>query len=139
MTMMTTDFRIPQEYIAEYRELPVCGLNWPGLNLYVYVLHTCDQIREVSKDERAHAHVSMWNTPDDAGFTGVLLLNNEDPELSIVAHEATHLILFLHGRKIQESNPQRKAHTAFIDHDESVAESIGNLTAMIWWNLPWSG
>lgn len=97
--------------------------------VHVFVFDTVAHLRDACGDPEASAHSTTYDEPDDAGIGAVVML--AEPHLSLVAHEATHIALHHHGNEAGKGS----AKTWLAYHPESVAEMIGNLTALIWYRV----
>lgn len=107
------------------------GMSVP-FGVHVFVFHTEEQLRAACGDAEASAHSATFDEPDDANIGALVMLSAENLELSLVAHEVAHIALFHHGKDVGRTVAKRwLAH-----HPESVAEMIGNLTALIWFLIP---
>jgi hypothetical protein len=91
-------------------------------------LHDTDQ-------EQADYHAN-WTTRQGGhtlveGGEIVIHLSKETPELSVVAHEATHAVLWALDRERSDAGTKKPTITLF-GHPEVIASRVGNLTAIIW-------
>lgn len=102
--------------------------------VHVFIFHTLEQLREACGAPHANGHSRVYDEPDSAGIGAVLMLDKPDLELSIVAHEATHMALFWHMQ--QPYLGRIGARRWLMLHPEHVAEMVGNLTTLIWYGIP---
>lgn len=100
--------------------------------VHVFILKTRDHLRAAAGHEHASAFSITPDEPDHAGVGATMLFNLEDIELSLAAHEATHVAL-THHSNIEATRIGAKRW--LWDHPESVAEMTGNLTALVWAKL----
>jgi hypothetical protein len=77
------------------------------------------------------AAVSTWSDGDDMELT--IRLDRRHLELSIVAHEVTHIVLAVYSRDVLTPSARASAHITH--HDETIPELVGNLTAFVWFGL----
>ncbi|MCK2034473.1 hypothetical protein [Microbacterium sp. KSW4-4] len=101
--------------------------------VHVFIFHTAKQLQSAVGQENIGGHSQAWNAPDSRGVAAVIMLNAEELYLSIVAHEASHVALYHHSGLEQTRVGARRW---LKDHPESIAEMIGNLTALIWYGIP---
>lgn len=101
--------------------------------VHVFIFRTAKQLQEAVGQRNIGGHSQAWNTPDSRGVGALIMLNVEDLHLSVVAHEATHVALYQHSRTEQTRIGARRW---LKDHPETIAEMIGNLTALIWYAIP---
>ena len=99
--------------------------------VHVFVFDTIEHLREACATSDAHAHSMTYDEPDDANIGAIVMLVASDLHLSLVAHEATHIALNHHTKHAGNET----AEDWLADHPESVAEMIGNLTALIWYRV----
>lgn len=127
------------------------GVNWPDehvawqqvlegdpdmsvpFDVHVFIFHTSEQLQAACGNPLANGHSSTWTQPDSVNIGALVMLAKDELELSVVAHEAAHIALF-HHRNILTG--RISARRWLNDHPEHIAEMIGNLTAIIWYNLP---
>lgn len=112
---------------------------WPEMEVpfstHVFIFHTIDQLREACGDPEANAHSSTYSKADSQNIGALVMLTADQLELAVVAHEAAHIALFHHKNALDRSD-RTGARRWLNEHPESIAEMIGNLTAMIWFGLP---
>lgn len=100
--------------------------------VHVFILKTRLHLRAAVGHEHASAFSITPEEADHAGVGATMLFNLEDIELSLAAHEATHVALSHHSN-IETTRIGAKRW--LWDHPESVAEMTGNLTALVWAKL----
>lgn len=59
--------------------------------------------------------------------------------LSVVSHEATHVALFDYDRYVLSGIPGARASAHIGNHDETIPYTVGNVTALIWYQLLQAG
>lgn len=101
--------------------------------VHVFIFHTLKQLQTACNDRKANGFSRTYPEPDDANRGAIILLAKPHLELSIVAHEATHITLH-HHHTLEAS--RQGAKRWLLEHPESVAEMIGNMTAYIWYGIP---
>lgn len=124
---------IPKEHVVWQGIVEAAPEYAVPFGVHVFVLDTVEHLRSASEDPLAHAHSMTWEEPDSRNVGAIVLLSTADLAMSIVAHEATHIALYHHGREVQGRIGARRW---LKDHPETVAEMVGNLTALIWYSLP---
>ena len=127
------DLHIPDEYVAAlfliekqpHYEIPY--------NIQVMVLRDRYSLEEVMGKTNIAAHSFTYRYPDSQGVGALILFSRGNIELSVAAHEATHVALFYHANQIKRV--KARALRWLRDHPESLADMTGNLTALIWEDL----
>lgn len=129
------DMTWPDEHVAW--QSVIAG--WPEMSVpfdtHVFIFHTIEQLQAACGDRQANAHSSTWRTPDSAGVGALVMLTAEHLELAVIAHESTHIALF-HHRNILDRGDRTGARRWLDQHPETIAEMVGNLTALIWYGIP---
>lgn len=97
--------------------------------VHLFVFQTRAHLRAACQDGQASAHSMTYPEADGAGIGATIMFSREELHLSLAAHEVTHVALFHAGR----SETTRVGAKRWLkDHPESVAEMVGNLTALVW-------
>lgn len=130
--MSSVDFQWPDSAVK--RQLRIDA--WPDLSVpfrvQVFLFRTTDELRAACGDPLAAAHSISYRKVDREGVGAVIMLTAEELELSLVAHEVTHIALYWWGHRVPK---KRTARRVLRKHSERVPEMIGNLTALIWYSL----
>lgn len=131
------DLEFPDEHVA-WQEIiaadPEYGLPFA---VHVVIFHTRDQLAAACKSPEAGGHSVTYREPDESGVGAAVFLNKEMLELSIVAHEAAHVALFWERN---HNDPGRIGARRWLEeHPETLVDSIGNITAFIWFRIPDAG
>lgn len=127
------DLSWPDSYVAWHGIIDAApGYSVP-FRTHVFIFHTLDQLRATVGNPDANGYSSTYDEPDADNIGALIILIKTDLELSIVAHEATHIALFHHGKQVQGRAGARRW---LGEHPETVAEMIGNLTSLIWYGIP---
>ena len=106
--------------------------------VHVFVVKTRRALRRLRQESEGgdQRNVSAWSysydKPDDDDSIGLIVLSSEELELSLVVHEVTHVALHYYGNTLK---PHARASAHIGNHSETLPLMIGNLSAMIWWNL----
>lgn len=94
---------------------------------YVHVHKNIDRMAD-HKDEWTTEEFAHTNVEDGKI---IIHLSKDYMELSLVAHEATHAVLWSMDRAAW---PKSGKKMKLFNHPEEVAKLIGNLTALIWYS-----
>lgn len=100
--------------------------------VYVWIFDTQEHLQEACSNPKAGAFSSTLHPRGGKSIGAVIFLSKEGLELSLVAHEATHIALHHHGYEHGRGGAKRWME----NHPESVAEMVGNMTAFIWYGIP---
>lgn len=130
---MSAEMHWPDEHVAHQFILSAAPEHAVPFGVHVFIFHTIGQLQEACGDFNSNAHSTTYDEPDGNDVGALVMLSKSDLEVALVAHEATHIALFHHARI-----PKRRtsARRWLAQHPESMAEMVGNLTALIWHNLP---
>lgn len=120
---------IPQEHVHWQGIIEAIPEQSVPFAVHVFIFETREQLRELTGSPSASAWSSTFETPDENNIGALMFFNLEDIELSLAAHEATHVALCHAANKHDGETDTRRWLT---DHPEWVAEMIGNLTILIW-------
>lgn len=130
---MRDEMSWPDEHVAWQGIIEASPEMSVPYGVHVFVFHKTEQLQSAVNTENIGGHSQAWNTPDSRGVGALIMLSAEELHLSVVAHEATHVALYQHSRTERSRIGARRW---LVDHPESVAEMIGNLTALIWYGIP---
>ncbi len=100
--------------------------------VHVFVMRDVESLQRASQSPTAGAWSLSYDEPDDQNVRGLILLA-PPVELSAVIHEVTHVAL--HWASF-EPNAHDRARRWLRDHPESVPILTGNLSTVVWVNLP---
>lgn len=100
--------------------------------VHVLIFDTQEHLQAACGDPGAGGFSSTLHPPGGTTIGAVIFLSKPNLELSLVAHEATHIALHHHSYEQGRGGAKRWLH----DHPESVAEMVGNMTAFIWYGIP---
>lgn len=101
--------------------------------VHLFIFHTREQLRTACETPNASAHSTTWDEPDANNIGAMIFLSVEDLHLSLVAHEVTHIALIHHAH---QERSRVGARRWLAEHPETVAEMVGNLTALAWYSIP---
>jgi hypothetical protein len=124
----------PDEHVAWQGVIAASPDTSVPFAVHVFIFHTIDQLQAASRSPEANGHSRVYDEVDGAGVGAVLMLVKDALEISILAHEATHMALFWHQR--QDYVGRVGARRWLLYHPEHVAEMVGNLTALLWYGIP---
>lgn len=128
-----TEMHWPDDAVAHQFILSAAPEVAVPFSVHVFIFHTIEQLRQACGDFNSNAHSFTYDEPDANDVGAVVMLAKTDLEVALVAHEATHVALFRHAHTTTgRIGARRWLH----EHPESMAEMVGNLTALIWHNLP---
>ena len=101
----------------------------------VIFTHTEQDLIDVIGRDNIGAHSYTPDKIDENGMGGYIFMSLERAYLSVLAHEVAHIALFHHGDKAG----RKPANRYLWNHPESLAEMIGNMTALYWYRLTEEG
>ncbi len=100
--------------------------------VHVFIFKNRTDMQAAVEHEGISAFSSTFHRVDDAGVGALMMFNLDDIELSLAAHEATHVTLSHHANiETSRVGAKRWLH----EHPESVAEMAGNLTVLVYAKL----
>lgn len=131
---------IERRPVSEQMTWPDEHLTWQGVidaipthsvpfAVHVFLFDTRAHMQAACQVDNAAAHSSSYDEPDTNNIGALMFFNTEDLELSLAAHEATHVAL--HHASVIETT-RVGARRWLNEHPEWVAEMIGNLTILVW-------
>lgn len=126
------ELTIPDEHIVHHVVIEADESMSVPFCTRVFVLRDREMLRAATSNERACAHSITFEEIDGAGIGAIVLLNLDDLHLSLVAHEIMHVAL----SRAAYDEPADITREWLLDHPESIAELVGNLSALIWYSLP---
>jgi hypothetical protein len=109
---------------------------------------------DLLNDWRRHEDMDSTGSPDGDTDAESMGITTFDPDrqvpfevhlaadaiyLSIVAHEATHVALWDYAAQVTNGKPGARASRHIAGHDETMPYGVGNLTALIWYQLQEAG
>lgn len=124
----------PDAHIVHHETIPSDEAYSVPFAVEIFVFDTIEHLRQACKDPQASAHSTTYEEPDHAKVGAIIMLAEPEMHMSLVAHEVSHVALHHHGSTVGKASAKRW----LADHPESIAEMIGNLTALIWYRLPHS-
>jgi hypothetical protein len=80
-----------------------------------------------------------WDEDAENDTPFVMHLAADQMELAHVVHECTHIALWWYWTTVLEQIPNARAVAHIGHHDESIPEMVGNLSALIWYQLATTG
>jgi hypothetical protein len=98
----------------------------------VFVFNDRDALQRAVEREDINGFSTTYGEEDADGMQATIMLA-QPVELSTVVHEVTHVGLLWHRPKVRR---KQRAHGWLDRHPESIAELIGNLSTVIWHNIP---
>lgn len=98
----------------------------------VFVFTDLDALQRAVERDNVNAFSTTYGEEDADGMQATIMLA-QPVELSTVVHEVTHVGLLWHRPKARR---KQRAHGWLDRHPESIAELIGNLSTIIWFNIP---
>lgn len=122
----------PDEHVAWQGVIHAAPDMSVQFGVHVFVFHTLDQLRAACDDPKASAHSLTYAEPDAANIGAVVFFAKPHLELSLVTHECTHIALFHHSHTARSRIGARRW---LAEHPETIAEMVGNLTALVWYGV----
>lgn len=119
----------PEEHVAWQGIIDAIPTHSVPFATHVFLLHTREQLRSACGDPRACAWSSTYDVPSAGGVGAIMLFTLEDLELSLAAHESTHVAL---NHAAHEEQSRIGAKRWLLEHPEWIAEMTGNLTTLVW-------
>lgn len=119
----------PDEHVAWQGVIEAIPSHSVPFAVHVFLLHTREQLRTACQDDNASAWSSTYDEPDANDVGAIMLFSIEDLEMSLAAHESTHVAL---NHAAHSESTRIGAKRWLIEHPEWIAEMTGNLTTLVW-------
>lgn len=131
--MSTDELHSPDEHVIDQWVISAMPDMSVPFGIHVFIFDTVEHLQAACEDPQASAHSIAYRNTDADGIGAIVMLAQPHLDVSIVAHEATHIALFHHARTL---TGRMGARRWLSEHPESVAEMAGNVTALIWHTIP---